>query len=69
MDNNNNNNSGTNTILIVVVLVLVVAFGVWYLKGGFGGGAPAADDKAEFNLNVEAPTGGSGGADAGGQPQ
>lgn len=55
----NNNNSGVNTILIVVVLVAVVGFGVWYFTGGFGGNAAPKDDKAEFNINMEVPTGGN----------
>ena len=55
----NNNNSGVNTILIVMVLVLIVGFGVWYFSGGFSGNTGSAEDEAEFNLNVEVPTGGN----------
>lgn len=56
---NNNTNSGVNTILIVVLLVLVVGFGVWYFTGGFGGNTAPAEDEAQFNLNVDVPTGGN----------
>ncbi len=53
-----NNNSGVNTILIVIVLLLLVGFGVWYFTGGFSAWREApADESAEFNLNVEVPTG------------
>ena len=55
----NNNNSGVNTILIVVILVAIVGFGVWYFSGGFGGNAAPEDDNAEFNINMEVPTGGN----------
>jgi len=58
-----NNNSGVNTILIVVVLVAIVGFGVWYFSGGFGGNAAPEDDSAEFNVNLEVPTGGNEGGD------
>ena len=54
----NDNNSGVNTILIVIVLLLIVGFGVWYFKGGMMS-APA-EDNAEFNLNVEVPSGNGG---------
>lgn len=55
----NNDNSGVNTILIVIVLLLLVGFGVWYLTDGFNAwrAAPAENDNAEFNLNVEIPAG------------
>ena len=56
---NNNNSSGVNTLLVVVVLVLVVGFGVWYFSGGFGGNAVPEDENAEFNINMEVPTGGN----------
>lgn len=47
-----------NTVLIVVILVLLVGFGVWYFTDGFTAwGTPEQQDEAEFNLNVEVPTG------------
>lgn len=51
--------------MIVVVLLVIVGFGVWYFSGGFGGAASPAEDNAEFNINLEVPTGGN--SDGGGE--
>jgi hypothetical protein len=53
----NQNNSGVNTVLIVVILVILVGALVWFFTKQSPAPAPAAEQDAGFEIDVNMPEG------------
>lgn len=48
-----NSNSGTNTILIVILILVVVGFGFYWFNGRQPAQAPANNDGASLQINLD----------------